>query len=180
VNLTIRNSRFWNCATHDVFIRSWGTLNGSYHPLKNFVVENNFFAKTQDGYYAIQFVDDLATDATSFTVRNNSSLQAFHDDVKKGTITFTGNIFDSMTSWECGQSSPSRWSYNVYETGSKCGATDIVAPVLFRDRSALDLHLMPGSIAINHGNPSSYPSSDIDGQARPVGGMPDAGADESG
>jgi chitodextrinase len=180
VNVTIRNSRFWNCSTHDIFIRSWGTLNGSYHPLKNFVVENNFLAKTVTGYYAIQFIDDLATDSTSFTVRNNTSLQSFHDDIKKGTISFTGNIFDSMSSWECSQSSPSRYSYNVYESGVKCGSTDIVGPVTYRNRSALDLHLMPGSIATNRGNPNSYPSADIDGQSRPAGGMPDAGADEAG
>jgi hypothetical protein len=34
-------------------------------------------------------------------------------------------------------------------------------------------------MAINRGNPKSYPQRDIDGQRRPIGKRPDAGADES-
>jgi hypothetical protein len=30
------------------------------------------------------------------------------------------------------------------------------------------------------GDPSSYPPTDLDGQSRPLGGTPDAGADEAG
>jgi hypothetical protein len=178
VNLTIRNSRFERCGTHDIFIRSWGTINGSYHPLKNVVVENNFLGKTDAGFYSIQFVDDLATDSTSFVVRNNSTLQAFHDGIERGTISFVGNVLDSMTSWECGQSTPSRWSYNVYESGVKCGSTDFVGAVSYRDRAGLDLHLLAGSAAIGRGSPTNYAAADIDGEARPLGGAPDAGADE--
>jgi chitodextrinase len=178
VNLTIRNSRFERCGTHDIFIRSWGTINGSYHPLRNVVVENNFLGKTDAGFYSIQFVDDLATDSTSFVVRNNSTLQAFHDGIERGTISFVGNVLDSMTSWECGQSTPSRWSYNVYESGVKCGSTDFVGAVSYRDRARLDLHLLAGSAAIGRGSPTNYAAGDIDGEARPLGGAPDAGADE--
>jgi chitodextrinase len=178
VNVTIRNSRFERCGTHDIFIRSWGTLNGSYHPLRNWVIENNFFAKTAAGYYAIQFVDDMAPDATSFVVRNNSTLQAFHDGIDRGTISFVGNIVDEMTSWECGQSSAGRWSYNVYESGVKCGSTDLVGPVGYRNRAALDLHILAGSAAIGRGSPTGSAALDIDGQSRPLGGAPDAGADE--
>jgi chitodextrinase len=178
VNVTIRNSRFERCATHDIFIRSWGGLNGSYHPLKNWVIENNFFGETLDGFYAIQFVDDMAPDATSFVVRNNSTLQAFHDAIGRGTISFVGNIVDSMTSWECGQSSVGRWSYNVYESGVKCGSTDFVGPVNYENRAALDLHILAGSAAIGRGSPTGSAAVDIDGQSRPLGGGPDAGADE--
>jgi hypothetical protein len=35
-------------------------------------------------------------------------------------------------------------------------------------------------MAINRADPSRYPSVDNDGKARPVGGMPDAGAYEYG
>jgi chitodextrinase len=178
VNVTIRNSRFERCGTHDIFIRSWGTLNGSYHPLRNWVIENNFFGETSDGFYAIQFVDDMAPDATSFVVRNNSTLQAFHDAIERGTISFVANIVDSMTSWECGQSSAGRWSYNVYESGVKCGSTDFVGPVNYENRAALDLHVLAGSAAIGHGSPTGSAAVDIDGQSRPLGGGPDAGADE--
>jgi hypothetical protein len=39
--------------------------------------------------------------------------------------------------------------------------------------------LSAGSAAIDAGDPSSYPSVDIDGQRRPLGAAPDAGADEA-
>ena len=61
INLTVRNSSFRNCATHDIFIRSWGTLNNSPHPLSNIVIQNNSFAKTTSGYYAMQVMDDQWT-----------------------------------------------------------------------------------------------------------------------
>jgi len=35
------------------------------------------------------------------------------------------------------------------------------------------------SPAIDAGNTADYPGLDVDGQARPMGGAPDAGADES-
>lgn len=178
VNLTIRNSRFWNCATHNIFIRSWGQINGGYHPLKNIRIENNFLGRTTDGFYAIQFVDDLATTSTSFLVRNNSSLQPFHDNVRNGWVRFSGNILSRMTSWECGQSFRSRWHDNVYESGVRCGSTDNVGPARYVSRARLDLRLRLGSAAINRGDPTNYPRFDIQGQRRPKGPRPDAGADE--
>ncbi|HEY7018325.1 MAG TPA: choice-of-anchor Q domain-containing protein, partial [Gaiellaceae bacterium] len=70
------------------------------------------------------------------------------------------------------------WRYNVIQGGS-CGATDLNAASGFVNPSS-NLHLAAGSAAINRGDPSSYPASDIDGQARPAGGRADAGADEAG
>jgi hypothetical protein len=178
VNLTIRKSRFWGCATHDIFIRSWGTINGGYHPLKNIRIENNYFARTLDGFYSIQFVDDMAPNSTSFLVRNNSALQTFHDAVGRGTIRFSGNAISNMSAWECGQSSRSRWRYNVYGSGARCGSTDRVGRLRFVNPARLDLRIAFGSAAINHGDPTSYPRTDIQGQRRPKGRRPDAGADE--
>jgi hypothetical protein len=45
---------------------------------------------------------------------------------------------------------------------------------------SFDLHLAPGSPALNHGDPGDYPARDLDGQSRPQGSGPDAGADETG
>jgi hypothetical protein len=45
---------------------------------------------------------------------------------------------------------------------------------------SFDLHLAAGSPALNHGDPGNYPARDIDEQGRPLGGAPDAGADEAG
>ena len=63
---------------------------------------------------------------------------------------------------------------NVYESGIKCGSTDRVGPVTYKDRNSLDLHLMAGSTGIDQGPPSNYASKDIDGQTRPIGAAADA------
>lgn len=41
-----------------------------------------------------------------------------------------------------------------------------------------DLHLKATSAAVDRGDPSNYPASDIDGESGPLGGSRDAGADE--
>ena len=72
------------------------------------------------------------------------------------------------------------YRYNVW-SGRACGATDKTAVSLgFLDPASLNLHLAAGAAAINAGDPGSYPAQDMDGQARPMGGTPDAGADEEG
>jgi hypothetical protein len=69
------------------------------------------------------------------------------------------------------------FSYNVWQ-GKACSATDRTAPLSFVDPRNYNFHLVAGAFAIDRGNPSSYPSTDIDGQPRPQGLLPDAGADE--
>lgn len=50
----------------------------------------------------------------------------------------------------------------------------------YADRTGFDLHLSLSSPAIDRGNPFSFPATDIDGDPRPRGPAPDAGADEAG
>jgi hypothetical protein len=180
VNVTIRNSRFWNCATHDIFIRSWGGINNGIHELKGWLIENNFFARTQDGFYAIQFVNDLGFSMADFVVRNNSFLQGIFIDGPTTNVTVDSNIFSEQATYGC---SGDVYRNNIYETlqgtGGPCGATDRVTAVQYVNRAALDLHLRAGSPGIDQGNPASFPATDIDGQARPRGAAPDVGADET-
>jgi hypothetical protein len=70
------------------------------------------------------------------------------------------------------------YSYNVWQ-GARCTKTDANAPLGFRDPDTLDFHLVRGARAIGHGDPKSHPAKDIDGQKRPQGKRPDAGADET-
>jgi hypothetical protein len=83
-----------------------------------------------------------------------------------------------------------RFSYNV---GQVCGGPgDVSVANAVNSRNAPnqapfymnapggDFHLKAGVAAINRGDGSRYPSMDNDGKARPVGGMPDAGAYEFG
>jgi hypothetical protein len=179
VNVTVRNSRFERCGTHDIFIRSWGSINGGIHELRNWTIENNFFGETEDGYYAIQFVNDLGFSNADLLVRNNSFLQGISMDDPSTTVTVDSNIFSEQATYGC---SADVYRYNIDEellgTGGPCGNTDRVAAVQYVNRGALDLHLSPGSPGIDEGNPSSSPSTDYDGQSRPRGGRADVGADE--
>ena len=61
--------------------------------------------------------------------------------------------------------------------GLTAGAHDISADPLFIN-SGSDFHLSAGSPCIDAGDPSNYPPTDFDGQARPHGSAADIGADE--
>jgi hypothetical protein len=81
------------------------------------------------------------------------------------------------------------YSYNV---GQTCGGVGDVAVAnavddvshqnqapFYVNAAAGDFHLRPGSPAIDKGDPRNYPPTDKDGNSRPVGAAPDAGAYES-
>jgi outer membrane biosynthesis protein TonB len=127
VNLTIRNSDFRNCATHDIFIRSWGSLNNTPNPLTNIVIQNNTMAATS-GYYAMQILDDLWTSSrTSFSVLGNTAQQSFVIRVSNGTAQVRYNNLPSMTAYACQSYGQYQWyDYNTYGTGVPCGLHDRV------------------------------------------------------
>jgi hypothetical protein len=95
-------------------------------------------------------------------------------------VQFIGNVmrYSSCKSQPSasGPVAPLAFKYNVQQGGT-CGPTDVNAPLGFVD-PARNLHLRAGAAAINHGDPASYPARDIDGNRRPRGPRPDAGADE--
>jgi hypothetical protein len=129
INLTIRNSSFRNCATHDIFIRSWGMANNSPSPLTNVVLQNNSFAKTTAGYYAVQILDDLWTWAprTSFFVLNNTAQQSILVRVSNGTAQVRYNNLPSMSAYFCNAYGQKAWfNYNTYAFGTPCGPQDTV------------------------------------------------------
>jgi hypothetical protein len=182
VNVVIRRSRFRRCGTHDVFIRSWGSLNQTTHPLRNFTIENNLFDKTIDGYYSIQVAEgaDADTPCENFLIRNNSALQDFHVSCPTGGprgVRVYANILPSMSRRACNIAG-SRWDYNVYAAGRRCGAHDRVAPSGFVNAGAFNLRLKRRAAPIDRGNPHSFPRTDFEGHRRPKGRAPDAGADE--
>ena len=129
INLTIRNSSFRNCATHDIFIRSWGTLNNSPSPLSNIVIQNNSFAKTTSGYYAMQVMDDQWTGLprTSVFILNNTFLQSILVRVTNGTAQVRDNCIASMSAYFCNSYGQNNWfDYNTYGSGVPCGLHDTV------------------------------------------------------
>jgi hypothetical protein len=179
IDLTIRNSTFRNCATHDIFVRSWGRANKNPHPLQRVVFENNWFARTNAGYASVALNDDLWKETpTSFLLRNNTALQSFNVDVRNGTASVTGNILPAMSRFVCKSRYGKGYDYNLYEDGIPCGAHDRVGNPRYVDAAGFDLHLRAGSAAIGAGDPDDHPASDIDGDRRPTRTAPDAGADE--
>jgi hypothetical protein len=184
INVTIQNSRFQHCATHDIFIRSWGEANGAQHQLRNWLIQNNYFDKTLDGFYIMQIAEgsDPKQPCENFIIRNNSALQPIYSGCPAGGATgirIESNIFPNMAKYAC-QSTTARWDYNIYGSGVKCGPHDRIAASGFMNPDALDLRLKKGAPAINRGNPKSFPKRDIQGHRRPIGKKPDAGAVEAG
>jgi hypothetical protein len=180
-DMTIRNSIFKMCDTITVNLAN--DLAGSnsaagYRAPNNILIENNFFDTAHDWtggptYYALNI-----RECTNCTIRYNSWSQG--PRMPTGEIALNVKYIANagpMTQWTCDVTGVS-YSHNVFE-GAACGPTDKnVTDVAFVNRSTTDLHLTAGSPAINAGDPTTYPSVDIDGQLRPLGGAPDAGADE--
>jgi len=182
INVTIRNSRFERCATHDIFIRSWGQTNGGVHTIRNWTIENNVFGATLDGFFSLNVTEgsDEQQPCEDMLIRNNTLLQDMHVSCPAGGATgirVESNIQPSMKSFACGLNG-SKWNYNVYGSGTPCGPRDRVGNPRFVNAAALDLRLRKGSAAIDRGNPKSFPARDYVGQKRPFGRAPDAGAYE--
>jgi hypothetical protein len=114
----------------------------------------------------------------NYVIRNNSFDGGIGEYV-------AGASFSNVTIDSNAGSGPSQcfggmtFRYNVWSVGSACASTDRKIgslPFVSTVTGAEDLHLS-GSGAVDAGNPVG-PAKDIDGQSRPMGTAPDAGADE--
>jgi len=190
-NITIRNSLFYNNATSNIIARPFRDK------LENLVIENNFFQSVTHPGISINLGTDPAPGATESTdvlggtnnvVRHNTILGGYSASFSNssGKIQAYGNI---MGGGSCRSSSV--YSYNVFLPGSaQCGTNfksaspSFVGPVpksSYLNGIIPNYHLSPSdTVAIGAGDPTRYPSADIDGDVRPQGTSPDAGADELG
>lgn len=175
--VTIRNSIFRRCGTARNGLGSTADLHlqayGRGPVPRNILLENNFFYPSGNPF-VIQ-----GEDFADLDLRYNSLAGPIllYDGPGPGTgIDIVGNVmrFGGCTAQSNGV--PIGWRYNVMEGGT-CGRTDRNARAGFVDPRR-NLHLAPGSPAIDAGDPSRFPRRDIDGQRRPARGRPDAGADE--
>ena len=167
--LVIRNSVIRNC---EHFSLLFGTDASTNRGARNVLVENNFLDCCVSGYYSI----GLGQVDGPMMVRNNSTNKAFGWlGGPVNDLTIDSNILPNNSSANCDGAT---WRYNIVNSGSACGGNGRVAPPGFRNAAAADFHLVPGSAAIDAGNPSSAPASDIDGESR-AGNRPDVGADEA-
>jgi hypothetical protein len=175
--VTIRNSRFTHCDIFSIFftVAQWGP------PATNIMIENNFFDRsTAFGdpdkcctYYSVRFTDGMPYE--NATLRYNSALQTFSlGDGPKKNVSVVANVAP-LPAFGC--DAAVRYAYNVWDK-AKCSKTDKKAGARFLLPASLDLHLQTKSAAVNAGSPKEFPRTDIDGQKRPKGKRPDAGADE--
>jgi hypothetical protein len=182
-NVTIRNSIFRRCDT--ITVNFANDLAGEslsaagFSAPNNVLIENSFFdtARSNVGaptYYALNI-----RECTNCTVRYNSWTQP--PRMPTGAISqdnlYLANV-GPYNQWECTPPGVT-FAYNVF-VGAKCSATDKnVKDAGFVDAESANLHLKAGSPAINAGDRKRFPRGDIDRQGRPMGRVPDAGADET-
>ena len=113
VNLTIENNRFGpNCATHDLFMRSWGnSVNGGPSPLANVTVRGNDFGPCSQGCYEFYPADDLYTlgptslDVSFNTFRRGASPIAI---AWWGSIKWHNNVQPKTSAFGCGYRTPAK------------------------------------------------------------------------
>jgi hypothetical protein len=178
--LTIRNSSFNNCAVFAIFVKELSESN----LMRRITIENNFFGNTLaiDMSAMIKLTaPESQTPCTDVLIRNNTIVDKLVLTDCPGTnIRWESNILESLpASVSEDRPAGTTFDFNVIEEGAACGPNDLlVADALLVNREALDLHLLPGSPAIDRASPASSAHDDIDGDLRPQGGAPDAGADE--
>jgi hypothetical protein len=182
-DLVISNSVFRRCDTVTVLIGMSlnGNLNRYGHPdPADNLIENNFFDYARDATSpsGVAYFSLRTPECDHCIVRYNSfgTDPQFPNSSSQGTQ----NLWEANVGplgW-CQSPVGTTFSYNVWQ-GSACSPTDRnVSSLGFVNLDATDLHLTSSSPAINAGNPSDYPATDIDGEHRPRGSAPDAGADE--
>jgi hypothetical protein len=172
--LVIRNSRFVRCAVMAVSLYRHGNAGQP----RRILIENNFFGTSIGGYYSLAFGGSEKNDWADVVVRNNSATQAMLFDNTAASyrnVRVLGNLAPNFP-WLCERRIVYR--RNVWK-GARCGPTDLNSSLGFQDGARLDLRLRRGAPAIDRGDSSSFPRTDIFGRRRPAGRAPDAGAHEA-
>jgi hypothetical protein len=167
-DFTFRGNSLWN--NDNINYRGDPTMD-------RLVVENNFFGEARNPvvprYYSAQILGNGAV------VRYNSFAGALQPSApgEGADQLWEGNVM-TWTTCKVSESS-STVRFNVFVGGVRCGSSaKLVGDAGFVDERGGDLHLTPSSPAVAAGNPASFPGADVDGEARPAHGLPDAGADE--
>jgi hypothetical protein len=174
VNSVVRNNLLYDNHASGI---SLYRIDGGSGSSGNLVV-NNTIVNASNGRWCVNVTDG----STGNRIVNNAlyNLHSFRgaitiDPASRPGFTSDYNTVISRFSLDDGNSvvSLATWQGQGYDTHSFVATpTDLyVAP-------GSDFHLKPGSPAIDAGNAADAPSSDLDGDPRPVGSGPDIGAYE--
>jgi hypothetical protein len=173
VGITIRSSTFSGCPTSDIQAEPFSGAQQS-----NWTLENNVFGSTCCNTIVLTQASG-GGDCSTFVVRNNVLATPVNDlNCTASKLQSYSNIFPSNVSSCAGHTTE---AYNVYVAGNTAtcaGTGNKKCNPAFVSRT--DFHLLPSdTCARGAGDPSRFPSTDMDDQARPQG-APDAGPDEIG
>ncbi|MEA2659841.1 MAG: hypothetical protein QOF64_2440 [Candidatus Binatota bacterium] len=180
--LVVRNSRFRNCEAFNILFTQYGDAG----PPRHVVIENNFFDCCRSGFYSVYLSGQPALNGGSpfrdFLIRFNSANKGFAvgetTTDAASDVRFDSNVAPIPNRLLCAWTGVS-WSYNVWQgKGSRCSKSDRVARPGFLDPVNLDFRLRRGAAPVDRGNPTDFPARDIEGNRRPSGRAPDAGAYE--
>ncbi len=176
VNITIRDSIFYNCPTSDIQAEPFSGATES-----NWLIENNFFGDTACCNSIVLTQSSSGGACSSLVVRYNVLTQPVNDfNCGSSELQSYGNIFtDNISSCPAHTAE----AYDIYPAGNSatCRGTGNKKcnPAFVNGKGAPpDYHLTAAdTCARGAGDPSRYPSTDFDGQSRPQGTV-DAGPDE--
>jgi hypothetical protein len=185
---TWRGNLFIGCPTMALAFTNW---NGG-PAFSNVVIETNVFGHTLDdtGNWHVSCSVHLGSGFNTqntwygWIVRYNT----FENDPCVDNQPGSGQWYGNLGGIDC--IAAFTYKYNVGHTCGGTGETAIAnatndaahpnqAP-FYINAPAGDFHLKPGAAAINKGDPTRYPPTDKDGNTRPLGTAPDAGAYEAG
>ena len=131
VNLTIRNSRFENCATHAILLTSWG----SSYTLQNITIEDNLFGAVPDGYHSLTLdITSAGAPCQSCTIRRNTAGKPIATNVERSgsTIFVTENSMSkadlAAPGWCDHGLYGVTWDRNTFSAPPTCGTNAVLAP----------------------------------------------------
>jgi hypothetical protein len=184
-HITITGNKFTHCAIIDLELG----------PSDDVTVENNWFdlpTLADDACCSLQTIALDTGPGDPSTVLSNVRIayNSFKGWITTNADTYT-NVAVEHNVWESPRGcfyGGNRVTYSRNVKGGpdavKCGPTDILAPTGWPNDSGpysnavFDFHLKAGAAAIDAGDRRGAPKRDIDGNRRPFGRAPDAGADE--
>jgi hypothetical protein len=180
--LAVRRTSFDNCAVFAIFLKHSGS-----QVMRDVTIENNVFANSLSVAMSAMIKvtsPDSRPPCENVLLRHNSiDGKLVLSDCGGGDVRWESNVFSHLPGGVCeDRGAWTSFDYNVIERGAPCGPNDVLLDgnAGYVDRQSFDLHLSVSSPAVDRGNPFSFPATDIDGDPRPLGAAPDAGADEAG
>ena len=175
--MTIKNSRFTNCGYFGLMISH---LMGELPP-RDVVLENNVFEQTYqwNGQPAPYSMLIGPINANNFVIRNNTfvSEPTFNNTTWSNGSKFVGNLGALSKCQDRRHLRQERVDRRVLQRDRQ---EEAMLANGYADPARHDWRLKAGSVAIDAASTTDFPATDQDGNARPAGGAPDAGAFEYG